>query len=101
MISRRDAIVGAAGGAFAAAARLQGQSADPTSLTLVEASRLIASRRLSPVDLTRAYLARIERDNPRINAYITVTGDAALAQARALEAELAAGRRRGPLHGIP
>jgi aspartyl-tRNA(Asn)/glutamyl-tRNA(Gln) amidotransferase subunit A len=67
----------------------------------VEAGRRLAAREITSEQLTRAYLARIERLNPRINAYITVTGEAALAQARALDAELAAGRNRGPLHGIP
>ncbi|HLF30767.1 MAG TPA: amidase, partial [Xanthomonadales bacterium] len=58
-------------------------------------------RRISPLELTQAYLARIERLNSKVNAYITVTGDRALEQARRLEAELMAGRWRGPLHGIP
>jgi aspartyl-tRNA(Asn)/glutamyl-tRNA(Gln) amidotransferase subunit A len=51
--------------------------------------------------MTRAYLDRIERLNPRFNAYITVTADTALTQAREMEDELKAGRYRGPLHGIP
>jgi aspartyl-tRNA(Asn)/glutamyl-tRNA(Gln) amidotransferase subunit A len=94
-------IIGAAAGAFLASGRLRGQSADPTTLTIDEAAKQISSRRLSPTELTRAYLERIEKHNPSINAYITVTAEAALAQARALEAELARGRKRGPLHGIP
>ncbi len=94
-------IAGVAAGAFWGAARLRGQSVDPTTLTIDEVGKQMAARRLSPVELTRAYLARIEKLNPRVNAYITVTAEAALAQASALEAELAAGRRRGPLHGIP
>src|SRR5690606_25217122 len=53
------------------------------------------------VELTRAYLAAIERREPAVNAFITVTAELALEQAQALEAELAAGRWRGPLHGIP
>jgi aspartyl-tRNA(Asn)/glutamyl-tRNA(Gln) amidotransferase subunit A len=77
------------------------QSSDPTSLTIDEARALIASRKLSPVEITRAYLSRIEKLNSRVNAYITVMGDSALKQAQALEAELARGRPRGPLHGIP
>jgi aspartyl-tRNA(Asn)/glutamyl-tRNA(Gln) amidotransferase subunit A len=79
----------------------QARAADPASLTIVEAGRRIAARELTSVDLTRAYLQRIERLNPRVNAYITVTGEQALSQARALDAEIAAGRNRGPLHGIP
>jgi aspartyl-tRNA(Asn)/glutamyl-tRNA(Gln) amidotransferase subunit A len=100
-ISRRDAIAATMAGAAAAVMHLDGQSSDPTSLTIQEASSQIASRRLSPVELTRAYLARIEALNPRVNAYITVTAETARAEARMLESELAAGRRRGPLHGIP
>lgn len=97
-ITRRGFIAGAA--ALAASRAVHAQ-ADPTTLSIEEAGRRIAAGNLSPVDLTRAYLERIERLNPRVNAYITVTADAALAQARALEAELRAGRNRGPLHGIP
>ena len=74
---------------------------DPTALTLEEASNLVRARRLSPVELTRAYLSRIERLDPRVNAYITVTAELAVEQARRLEAELADGGWRGPLHGIP
>jgi aspartyl-tRNA(Asn)/glutamyl-tRNA(Gln) amidotransferase subunit A len=74
---------------------------DPTRLTIEEAGRQITSGRLSPVELTRAYLSRIEKHNPAINAFITATPDVALAQAHELEAELRQGRRRGPLHGIP
>ncbi|HXC58464.1 MAG TPA: amidase, partial [Steroidobacteraceae bacterium] len=76
-------------------------SADLTALTITEARRRITARELTSVDLTRAYLARIERLNPRINAYITVVAEQALAQARALDAETAAGHSRGALHGIP
>jgi len=76
-------------------------SPDLTLLSISEAQRRIAAREFTSVDLTRAYLARIERLNPRVNAYITVTGEQALVQARALDAETAAGRSRGALHGIP
>jgi aspartyl-tRNA(Asn)/glutamyl-tRNA(Gln) amidotransferase subunit A len=77
------------------------QSADPTELSLLEASMLIRRRELSPVDLTRAYLSRIERFNGRINAYGTVTASLALEQAERLAAEIERGFWRGPLHGIP
>jgi aspartyl-tRNA(Asn)/glutamyl-tRNA(Gln) amidotransferase subunit A len=53
------------------------------------------------VELTKACLERIERVDPALNTFITVTADAALAEARAAESELARGRWRGPLHGIP
>jgi len=71
------------------------------SLTIAEAARAIATRALSPVELTRAFLARIEALDPQLNAYLLVTADAALAAARVAEAEIMAGRYRGPLHGIP
>lgn len=70
-------------------------------LTLVEAAEEIRSRRLSPVELTRQCLARIERLNPVLNAFITVMADRALEDARRAEAEIVAGNYRGPLHGIP
>ena len=74
---------------------------DLTSLSVVEASQLLRSRALSPVELTKACLQKIEELNPRLNAFITVTGDTALAQARQAEGEINAGYWRGPLHGIP
>ena len=70
-------------------------------LSVAEASRLIASRALSPVDLVEAFLARIEAVDGRIKSYITVLADRARAAARQAEAEIAAGKLRGPLHGIP
>ncbi len=63
--------------------------------------RLYASGKLSPVEVTRAMLERIERLDPRLNSYITVTADLALEQARRAETEIRRGYRRGPLHGIP
>ncbi|HKU71107.1 MAG TPA: amidase, partial [Burkholderiales bacterium] len=69
--------------------------------TIAEASRLLESRALSPVELVRALLQRIEAVEPVISSFLTITADAALDQARAAEAEIAKGRRRGPLHGIP
>src|SRR5262249_40024790 len=72
-----------------------------TKLTLTEASRLVRSKKISPVELTQACLSRIEQLNPRLNAFITVTADSALAQARAAEADIQRGRCKGPLHGIP
>jgi aspartyl-tRNA(Asn)/glutamyl-tRNA(Gln) amidotransferase subunit A len=70
-------------------------------LTLTEAAEQIRTRRLSPVELTRECLSRIEQLNPVLNAFITVTGDLALERARQAEAEVLAGNYRGPLHGIP
>src|SRR5262245_37037415 len=72
-----------------------------TALSLWDAAEQLRGRKISPVELTNACLARIERLNPVLNAFITVTADQALADARAAETEIARGRRRGPLHGIP
>ena len=62
---------------------------------------LIDSRRVSVVELTEMFLRRIESLNPALNAYLTVTGDEALASANAADQELSRGESRGPLHGIP
>jgi aspartyl-tRNA(Asn)/glutamyl-tRNA(Gln) amidotransferase subunit A len=70
-------------------------------LSVAEAGRLIAARALSPVDLVEAFLARIDEVDGRIKSYITVLAERARAGARHAEAEIAAGRWRGPLHGIP
>jgi aspartyl-tRNA(Asn)/glutamyl-tRNA(Gln) amidotransferase subunit A len=70
-------------------------------LPIAEASALIAARKLSPVELTRAFLERIEALDDQLNAYLLVTADQAMDQARAAEAEIMAGRYLGPLHGIP
>jgi aspartyl-tRNA(Asn)/glutamyl-tRNA(Gln) amidotransferase subunit A len=74
---------------------------DMDTLSLFEASELIRQGELSPVKLVETCLDRINRFNPRINAFITVTGEQALEQARDLEVELRNGHWRGPLHGIP
>src|SRR4249920_1497691 len=74
---------------------------DLTSLSLVEASAAVVSGALSPVELTEAYLARIAAVDPALNAYTTVTADRARQDAERAEREIAAGRRRGPLHGLP
>lgn len=70
-------------------------------LTIVEASRLLRRKEISPVDLVDVALARIERWNPALDAFITVLADSARRQARAAEREIRRGRSRGPLHGIP
>jgi aspartyl-tRNA(Asn)/glutamyl-tRNA(Gln) amidotransferase subunit A len=64
-------------------------------------ARRLRDRELSPVDLARACLARIETLAPGLACFVTVTAERALAEARRAEAELAAGRWRGPLHGVP
>ena len=72
-----------------------------TDLTIRAAAVQIRERRLSPLELTTAYLARIERLNPKINAYVTVTAERALADARRATEEISKGGPRTPLHGIP
>ncbi len=70
-------------------------------LGLVEISKLIQSRQLSPVEVTQAELDRIARLDGALKSYSTVVGEAALAQAHAAEKEIASGKVRGPLHGVP
>jgi len=70
---------------------------DPTLLTVAEAGRAIAEGRHSPIALSEAYLERIDALDGELHSYVTVLHDAARAAAR----EIAAGRSRGPLHGIP
>jgi len=66
-----------------------------------ELARLIATKEISPVEIVRAHLDRITALDARLRCFITLTADAAVEAARAAEAELAAGRSRGPLHGVP
>lgn len=74
---------------------------DLAFLPATELSRLVRERKVSPVELVQLYLARIERFNPVLRAYITVCADAALEAARDAERDIVAGRYRGPLHGLP
>ena len=66
-----------------------------------EVAELVESGRLSPVELTRAHLERIEATEPALNSFITLLAEGALDQAAAAEREIAGGTYRGPLHGIP
>jgi amidase len=70
-------------------------------LSLGEMARRIASREISPVDVTQQMLARISRLDPVLKSYATLMADQAIADARAAEKEIQAGRYRGPLHGMP
>jgi aspartyl-tRNA(Asn)/glutamyl-tRNA(Gln) amidotransferase subunit A len=71
------------------------------NFTICELSRKICAREISPVEITHECLARIERFNPALNAFITVTAEQALDRARIAEREIFRGNYRGPLHGIP
>ena len=70
-------------------------------LPISELSKRIETKKISPVDLTKAYLDRSEKLGPRLNAYAKLTPDIALQQATAAEKEIGRGHYRGPLHGIP
>jgi aspartyl-tRNA(Asn)/glutamyl-tRNA(Gln) amidotransferase subunit A len=70
-------------------------------LTIAEAARLIEKRELSPVELTESRLTRIEKLDGQLHSFIRVLADDARAGAKTAEAEIAAGRYKGPLHGIP
>jgi len=83
------------------AMNLNSNTTNITSLTIQDASEQLRKKRLSPVELTKACLTRIEQLNPTLNAFITITSDSALATAREAEAEIQRGHWRGPLHGIP
>ena len=97
-MNRRSFLAYSAGAAaeFAFAA-----APDLTGMTVQQASNALRARKVSSVELTRACLTRIEKLQPVLNAFITVTGDQALAEARRLDAELRRGKWRGPFHGVP
>jgi aspartyl-tRNA(Asn)/glutamyl-tRNA(Gln) amidotransferase subunit A len=86
---------------MAADARWKRPMNDLHWLSAAEATRAFAARKLSPVELMTALLARIERLDPKLHAFIRLDADAAMDAARAAEAEIAKGRVRGPLHGVP
>ncbi len=70
-------------------------------LSVRELGERLRTRKLSPVELTEAYLERSRTLGPKLSAYATLTPDLAMGQARAAEREIAAGKYRGPLHGVP
>jgi aspartyl-tRNA(Asn)/glutamyl-tRNA(Gln) amidotransferase subunit A len=69
--------------------------------TIAELARALEARRITAEAVTERCLERIAERNPSLNAFITVMGDSARAEAREADREIAAGRRRGPLHGVP
>ncbi|MDR7482338.1 MAG: amidase [Armatimonadota bacterium] len=77
------------------------RSHDLDRLTLADLARAIRRRQVSPVEVTEACVERIERVDPALNAFVTRTPERALADARRAEQEIAQGRWRGPLHGVP
>jgi|HubBroStandDraft_4_1064222.scaffolds.fasta_scaffold09262_3 aspartyl-tRNA(Asn)/glutamyl-tRNA(Gln) amidotransferase subunit A len=76
-------------------------SEDTLFLSVGELGGLLRARKLSPVELAESYLARSEQLGPKLNAYANLTRELALLQAHAAEKEIASGRHRGPLHGVP
>jgi aspartyl-tRNA(Asn)/glutamyl-tRNA(Gln) amidotransferase subunit A len=74
---------------------------DLTTLTIAQAGLLLRDGQISPVEFTRAHLARIEHLEPTLNAFITRTADLAISHAQAAERDIMQGAYRGPLHGIP
>ena len=92
----RDRFVRTAGGRL-----LPKRDEDVAFATVKDLSRWIETRALTADRLTRIYLERLERFDPKLRCVITLTRDLALEQARRADAEIAAGKYRGPLHGIP
>ena len=72
-----------------------------STLTIAKVAPLLRQRKISPVELTEAFLRRISQFQPKLNAFLTVCADLARRQAREAEKEIQKGRYRGPLHGIP
>jgi Asp-tRNA(Asn)/Glu-tRNA(Gln) amidotransferase A subunit family amidase len=85
----------------AAAGKRPARDEDIAFAPVTQLARWIEARQLSSERLTRLYLERLERFQPKINAVITLTRDLAITQARQADAEIARGKYRGPLHGIP
>src|SRR5215208_6805554 len=84
-----------------AGANREDAAMDVAFLTIAELGRLYDRRELSPVEVTKALLARIAAHDDKLHSFLLVTEEAALAQAAEAERELMAGARRGPLHGVP
>ncbi len=102
MLNRRRFLsAGAAAGASLFGVASAADNEDLAGLSLVEVAERVRRGLVSPVALTEACLTRIDRWNPHLNAFITITAESAMAAARVCERELAGGRSRGLLHGIP
>ena len=99
--TQRDASTGSFVRSARAAAPLPASDAEIAFATVTQLSRWIESRQLTAERLTRIYLDRLERFDPKLHCVITLTREHALKQARQADAEIAAGKYRGPLHGIP
>jgi Asp-tRNA(Asn)/Glu-tRNA(Gln) amidotransferase A subunit family amidase len=80
---------------------LPGSLDDLAFAPLTQLAELVRTRKVSPVELTKMYLARLQKFGPKLNCVVTLTEELALSQATAAEREINAGKYRGPLHGIP
>src|SRR5579862_5343729 len=102
-VSRRRFLQGTIGGAAMLGSTMQNTSQKSALqfLSISELSDLIRTRKLSPVEVTQATLERIEKFNPVLNAYITITRESALKSAQEAESEIRQNKWRGPLHGVP
>ena len=100
---RREFLQAGVGIAMGLGSTLQGspQRKDLAFLTISELSELIRTRKVSPVEITQTILERIEKLNPALNAYITVTPGPAMKAAQEAESEIQQKKWRGPLHGVP
>ncbi len=107
-VTRREWLTGLAGlspGVLVAARRSPGTQSpaadDVTMLSIAQLADAFASRRLTPIDVTAAYLARIDRENPALGAFVTVTRERAVDDTRRVMTRWSAGARPGPLAGVP
>jgi hypothetical protein len=78
-----------------------GNIEDLAFLPLTHLARLIETQAVSSTDLTKMYIARLKKYDPVLHCVVTLTEELALSQARRADEEIAAGKRRGPLHGVP
>src|SRR5579885_629545 len=101
MQTRREFVAAGVAAAAGSLMPARGAASDLAGFTLKQASDALRSKMASPVDLTNACLARIDRYDSALKTFITITRDQALAQAREMEEEMRRGKWRGPLHGIP
>ena len=100
-MSRRKFLQASIGTAASLGATARGSRDDLAFLPISELSELIRTRKVSPVEVTRIMLERIEKFNPTLNAYCTVTADLAMKSAEEAEKEIQRGKWRGALHGVP
>ena len=99
--SRRKFLQAGIGTAATLRSAARGTRDDLPFLSIFELSGLMRTRKISPVEVTSVMLERIEKLNPILNAYVTVTADLAMRSAQEAEREIQRGKWRGPLHGVP